>query len=328
MACATNACLAEAIEVKDAFLAEPKPMLAKFHEANQRGEDHFLGWLFLLRDSAMLNPTFAPIEARLAMQKELISAAKPFENDTTYGEYADWVLSEMEGLAIAPEQESDAGPVPVTGSYAFELPQEAGSGGLKVTLADLETIRFALEVVAGPPAHNQGTMEGHAQLTAPNVFETKVTEYGGTCRLQFTFDGKAVEVKTLEGDPPSCGFGNNVVADQVYRMMSFDDPFFMPIQLKMAKNLEGDWRSTEDAKSELTIGEGLYVERYDGEKTGSYPYQYFSNCPALCDPAGSFPCIAIIGQDAVCYAVVKADGKILEISMVGGRGNTLSFKKK
>jgi hypothetical protein len=327
--CATNACVAEVVAVKDAFLKDPKPIFEKFVETDQKGEDHFIGWLYILRDSVLLNSSYSPTEDRLAMQQALIDTSRAYENDPKYGSFAKSIISEVEMLAIASELEDVLYDfAPVTGTYSFELPNDGGSGELKVNRTDAENIRFELSVVAGPPAHNQGMMEGTAKLTEMNVFEYATTEFGGTCKLQFTFGGEAVEIKTLEGDPAACGFGNGVVADNVYRMSSYDDPFLSGADAKTAQNLLGTWVSTEDEKSVLKIENGMYIEVYDGEEMGRTPFQFFPKCPPFCNPEGGFACLAVMGQDDVCYAVVKADGMNLEFSMVGGTGNTLVYKKK
>ncbi len=327
--CSAKSCVKEALVVKDAFLKDPKGMLGAFSATYKKGEDHVIGWLYLLRDSVLFNDQYGTTEERFALQQAIISAAKPFENDPKLGEMAQSVTGELENLAIASELEDDIFEyVPITGSYAYELPNEAGSGELKVSVADSDHIRFSLMVVAGPPAYNQGTMENTATLVSPNVYEAKTTEYTGTCRLQFVFNGESVEIKTLEGDDASCGFGHNVRADQVYKVVSHDDPFLSAADARLAKNLQGKWVSTTDAKSKLTIENGEYTETYDQEEPGSFPYQFYAKCPADCNPVAPTPCIKVMGQDDVCYAVVKADGKTLELSMIGGRGNTLVFKKQ
>ncbi len=329
MKCATSACVTEAIAVKDAFIKDPKAMLAKFDEAGQRGEDHFIGWLYIMRDSVLINMDYSPTEDRIAMQQAIINAAKPYENDPKYGELAQSIIGEVEMLAIASELEDDVfGYAPIVGTYAFELPNDAGSGELKVNIADDESIRFSLDVVAGPPAHNQGTLEGVAKMTAQNEYEFATNEYGSTCKISFSFQMDNATLKTLEGDPAACGFGNGVVADQTYIMKDADDPFLSAADAKTAKNLHGHWVSTSDPKSELVLENGFYKEIYEGKDMASSPYQFHPKCPKDCDPAGDFPCIAVRGQDIVCFAVVKVDNKSLELSMINGTGNTLAYKRK
>ena len=54
----------------------------------------------------------------------------------------------------------------------------------------------------------------------------------------------------------------------------------------------------------------------------------FSDLPEGLYPAVKMPCLKIIGQDAVCYSLIKADGKVLELSQIGGTGNTNRYVRK
>lgn len=328
-ACAGASCVNEAVSVGDAFLEDPAAMLKNFRLTDQKGEDTFVGWMYLMRDSVLLNMDFATAEDRASMQQALIEAARPYETDPELGEYASAIIREFSISAT----ESEAGEMPgefapVTGTYRFELPGDGGTGELTVSRTDGENIHFELSVVAGPPAHNQGTMEGEAVLESMNVYEYTTTDFGGSCRLQFIFDRESVEINTLEGDPASCGFGNGVIPDQVYKMVSSNDPSLSEDDAKAAQSLEGNWISADDEKSEIRIGKGLYTEIYDGEEMGDLPYKYFAKCPASCNPAGETACLRVMGQDDICYAIVKAGPSSLELSMIGGTGNTLIFKRK
>lgn len=333
--CGSTNCVGEAIAVKDAFLQNPKDLLSKFNATYQKGEDHVVGWLFLLRDSVLLQEKYGSTETRIAMQKAIVAAAKPFENDPQLGEMAQSVLQEIGAAAIAAgeedveEEEASADEfLAITGTYAFELPNNAGAGDVKISVTGAESIRFALSVVAGPPAHNQGEMEGVAKLTGVNTYEYQTSEYLGTCRLQFVFGKESLQIKTLEGDDAACGFGHNVRADGDYAQQSHSDPFLSGADARMANAIEGEWVSTIDPKSSLNIANGMYTESYDGKVAERLPFQFFPKCPADCNPVAPTPCLSLIGQDMVCYAIVKADKQNLELSMIGGRGNTLSFKKR
>ncbi|MBP6825620.1 MAG: hypothetical protein KA165_03575 [Saprospiraceae bacterium] len=205
-ACATNACVQEAVAVEEALLKDPESMLAKFDLAYQKGEDHVIGWLYILRDSVLLNPAYASVEVRLNMQQTLVSAANPLANDPKLGEMAHLVLNEIGTLAITAE-----------------------------------------------PA---------------------------------------------------------------------------PTEAQDAAILQGDWVSTVDARSEISLKKGMFTETYGGEQMSRFPYQYFAQCPNDCNPAADVPCIKVAAQDNVCYVVVKADGKTLELSPIGGTGNTLVYRRK
>jgi hypothetical protein len=93
--CATADCIKEAIDVKDAFLKDPQGVLTQFQATYEKGEDHVIGWLYMLRENVLINPKMGTIEERLAMQKALIDAAKPFENDSKVKEMAQSVINEL-----------------------------------------------------------------------------------------------------------------------------------------------------------------------------------------------------------------------------------------
>ncbi|MBK6949532.1 MAG: hypothetical protein IPH16_16950 [Haliscomenobacter sp.] len=229
--CSSNACVAEAIAVKDAFLEDPKSMLEQFAKTYEKGEDHVVGWIYLLRDSVLLNGSFAEPQARFDLQQAIIQAAKPYENDPKLGEMAKSVLGEVEMLAIASEMEEEIPTeiVPFAGTYSYELPNEAGSGELKISVVNSGSVRFALSVVGRAPSFNQGMMEGIAQMTAYNQFEYQTSEFGGACKLQFVFTGNMVSVSTLEGDSPPAALettsgqtGNTIWS--ITRIHSFRQP--------------------------------------------------------------------------------------------------------
>ncbi len=102
------------------------------------------------------------------------------------------------------------------GSYVYELPDEAGSGALVVEAPDNDRIAFQLELVAGPPAYNQGFMEGVARIDGNRALYSTSEFTGEACELQFVFEKDRVVVETLKGTSPDCGFGNNVRADGTY----------------------------------------------------------------------------------------------------------------
>lgn len=328
MDCANTNCVAEVTAVKDEFLKDPKPLFEEFIKTDARGEDHFIGWLYLLRDSVLLNSNYAPTEERFAMQQAIIAKAKEFEADQKYGEWAKSILSEVEMLAIASELE-DVAPMEggVTGTYSFELPNNAGSGELNILDNGDETIRFSLVVVGGPPSHNQGMMEGKAPLKG-NTATISTEEFGGKCVIDLTFTDGQVVAKTVTGGPSECGFGMNVMADGTYKLVDDLNPFRAEGGDPVPADMEGIWVSTTDPKSEVAIGNGKYTEIYETKEMSSTPFRYNKACPADCNPPAKVACIQLVGQDDVCYTVVKLNAKSLELSMIGGTGNTLVFKKK
>jgi hypothetical protein len=215
--CASNSCVPEALAVKDAFLKQPHALLNEFTQTYQNGEDHVVGWLYLLRDSVLLNPAAGSVETRQALQQALLNAAKPFEKDPKMGEMAQSVLSELEPLNIvAGTVQLDASAL--AGTYAYDKGEE-GNGELRVTPTTANQFTFHLELVGGPPNHYLGSLDGSATLEPNNEATFTLNEYGGTCRLRFRWSnaGNTVEMETLEGTSPECGFGYNVVADGTYQ---------------------------------------------------------------------------------------------------------------
>jgi hypothetical protein len=329
--CAGNNCVKEAIAVKDAYLKDPKGLLAQFQATYEKGEDHVVGWLYIMRDSVLFNSNMGTPTERNAVNQALIEAAKPFLDDPKLGESAKTITSTLEGLSILAEEEDDPElGEPINGTYSYDL-GEQGGGELWVRRLSLDQFQFKLSVSGPPPSHNQGLMSGvvknfnQAEYSATYA----INEYGGECEIQFTWDNTGVSLKTLKGEPATCGFGNRVTADGDYKRQGFVDPFLGAKEAKAVLLLEGEWVSETDPKSGITIANGTYADYYDGKMIGGgYAYSYFGKCPADCGRAGRFPCIKLFGQDEVCYAVVKADGKNLELSQVGGTGNTNKYRKK
>ena len=96
--CSGNNCVKEALAVKDAFVKNPQQTLNEFQATYEKGEDHVIGWLYILRDSVLLNSKMGTMEERLAMQQTIITAAKPFEKDAKVQEMAKSVMDEL-GIA-------------------------------------------------------------------------------------------------------------------------------------------------------------------------------------------------------------------------------------
>ena len=329
--CATNNCVKEAVAVKDAFLKDPKKLLTEFQKTYEKGDDHVIGWLYIIRDSVLVNSKMGTVAQRFDMQQALIANARSFENDPKLGETAKTIVGELELIAIASELEDDVvepSSDPVTGTYTYDLGGDKGTGELLVSQMAFDKFKFKLSVVGSAPAYNQGMMEGEAMLNQ-NTATFSLKEYGGECNLEFNWTAQGVIIKTLKGDDAACGFGHNVTADGTYQRKNFNDPFLSKTDAKMAGMLLGEWQSADDPKASLKIADGQYTDMYEGE--GPVPvmrYIYYPVCPNDCNPTAKMPCLKIIGQDDVCYAIVKADGKVLELSQIGGTGNTNKYVKK
>ncbi len=324
MACSTNACVAEVLAVKDAFLADPKPLFEEFILTNERGEDHFVGWSYILRDSVIFNPNYETEAVRTAMQQAIIAKSKEYEADPKYGEWATSIINTISAPVEGEAAGSDQG---FTGTYTYDLGEEVGSGQIKILAIDDKTLRFALEIVGRAPAYNQGTMEGTATYVG-NVATISTTEFGGQCTITLTFADDQLVAETKADEGGGCGFGNNVRADGTYKLVDDLDPFRGEGGDEAPKEIIGNWVSTQDPKSEIQLLGGEYLDIYEGKTVDKNPFSYHKSCPEACAPVADTPCIKVTGQDDVCYVVVKADGKTLELSMIGGTGNTLVYKKK
>ncbi|NUO00266.1 MAG: hypothetical protein HUU01_06580 [Saprospiraceae bacterium] len=321
----TSNCEEAAVQLKDLYQQDPRRVLGDF------GQDTALlrRWIDVLGEAWFYNAASGESETvRENVKQNMMMLASGLKNDAALKNAAALLEHELSLFDIVAGSEGAAEEyLPLTGTYAYELPNDGGNGELKVSQLDSENIRFSLMIVGSAPAHNQGMIEGEANFVGQNVAEFKTTEFGD-CKLRFSFDREGVEIKTLAGDAAACGFGAGVMADNAYQIKSHEDPFLGQADAKMAKNLLGTWRSTDDPKSEIIFDKGLFTNRYDGSVLDGFPYQFYPKCPAMCNPVADTPCFSIFGQDIVCYTVVKADGKNLEISMVGGKGNTLSYVKQ
>ena len=330
--CASLNCVKEALAVKDAFLKNPKMLLTDFQNTYEKGQDHLIGWLYLMRDSVLTNPQKGTLSARIEMQKSIINAAKPFENDAKLKEISKTVVEGMEHIAMMAETEGEGetfepSTEPITGIYEYNN-GDWGNGNLEIGQIAANKFKFSLNIIGGPPSHTGGQMSGEVTFSAKNEGFFTLKEFGD-CQLVFTINNGSATIKTLKGDPATCGFGMNVMPDGVFARKSFANPFLSKKDAKMEANLFGDWQSKDDSKSGIEIKNGVFLEKYEGQKPNPpMRYVYYSVCPKDCNPSVKMPCLKVIGQDEVCYTIVKADGKILELSLIGGRGNTLHYALK
>ena len=121
----------------------------------------------------------------------------------------------------------------------------------------------------------------------------------------------------------------NIKAMEKDKIFMYPDPVLTAKEEKIATNLEGEWQSKDDPKAGVKMENGKFTFLYEGKTTESpMRYIYYPTCPKDCNPVAKMPCLKIIGQDDVCYSIVKADGKSLDISQIGGTGNTNRYVKK
>ena len=330
--CATNNCVKEAIAVKEALIKNPEQTLLAFHATYEKGEDHVVGWLYILRDSVLTNQKMGDLPSRIAMQQSVMNAVKPFVANAKMGETAKVVFDGIDSIAMIAETEDsgetvEPSDIPITGTYSYEI-EKVSYGELKISQLSSEKFKFSFDLTSGPPAHNQGSLEDIGTFKGQNEGTFSMNKYGGECTLSFIFNKDNATIKTTKGDAAVCGFGNRVMADGVFKRKSFDDPFLSKKDAATAKNLQGTWQSADDPKSSVKISDGNYSEMYEGQTPAPMRYIYFPTCPKDCNPIAKMPCLKIIGQDEICYTIVKADGKTLELSQIGGTGNTNKYVRK
>jgi hypothetical protein len=356
--CATNNCVKEAIAVKDDFLKNPQKVLTDFQATYEKGEDHVIGWLYILRDSVLTNPNMGALDARMKMRDAIVAAAKPFENDPKVHEMAKSVVSEMSSTSIISETEDDDAHdmAETTSTFCYQFDHQG------------EHIKCQLFSAANGEFTGYYTwyIEGkdgmHGVLKGKNFFnDTLLADYtyiqeGYTHTEEIVLLKKGDNLTRLEGEMYEKG-GKMVIRDKKKLKASntlvkadcakltkdfkhirdmekdmvfqYPDPELSEKDVKVVEKLQGEWQSKEDPKAGIKIENGRFSYVYAGQKPDpSMRYIYYPTCPKDCNPVAKMPCLKIIGQDDVCYSIVKADGKVLDISQIGGKGNTNQYVKK
>ncbi|RTQ48468.1 hypothetical protein EJV47_15970 [Hymenobacter gummosus] len=96
--------------------------------------------------------------------------------------------------------------------------------------------------------------------------------------------------------------------------------------------LRGTWQATDDKNALLTITDQQYIERYAGQPDEARSLQVL-NRPCDAPPAAKpgnelyLQTRGSAADDVMCYYVVSVTATRLQLSPVGGRGNTLTYKR-
>ncbi len=94
--------------------------------------------------------------------------------------------------------------------------------------------------------------------------------------------------------------------------------------------LQGAWVSLDDPAYALEFAGNEQIETYDGAVQGYYMTSLEAACP---DGTGPGPVLfaVMMGGDSQaetwCYTILKADGTMLEMTLEGGNGSTLRFRR-
>ena len=101
-----------------------------------------------------------------------------------------------------------------------------------------------------------------------------------------------------------------------------------PLTLAAAKTLlPGTWQATDDPRSLLVITPTQYIERYKGEPDALHALKV-QNRPCGETLGGGKPSGDLfLDTDDVCYFLITVNATRLELSPVGGRGNTLAYRR-
>jgi hypothetical protein len=354
--CATNNCVKEAIAVKDAFLKNPQQVLAEFQATYEKGEDHVIGWLYILRDSVLTNPNMGALDARVKMRDAVVAAAKPFENDPKMKEMAKSVVSEMESIAMVAETEDDDAMDETSSKYCYQFDQQGERIACQIyAAANGEFTGYYTWGIEGKDG-TQGVLKGKNFNSDTLVMEHTYMQEGSVATEEMMLVKKGDNLTQLIGelsekkgkmvikDKMKLKAGNTLtkadcaklakefkhVKDMEKDMIfEYPDPVLSEKDVKIVEKMQGSWQSKEDPKAGIKIENGRFSYVYEGQKPEpSMRLIYYPTCPKDCNPIAKIPCLKVIGQDDVCYSLVKADGKSLDISQIGGKGNTNQYVKK
>ena len=353
-------CVTEVLAVKDALLKNPQQVLTDFQATYEKGEDHVIGWLYILRDSVLINPKMGTVDTRLAMQAALIAAAKTYEKDGKVHAMAKDVVDYLSVVDVKAGKINDpmaTQPNGTSTAYCYQFNEKGESITCHFNVGDNGAFtgyyKWGIEGKDGTQGIITGknfkkdTISCVHKYYQEGIFSTETLIFlkKGDVFTQLVStvldkDGKMVMTNpkdlkvgyTLKKVDCAKIEGNFQTIRDMEGEMAFKYPYpeLTTVQdEKIVANLQGEWQSTTDPKTSIKFLKGKYWDIQAGQKIEpSMRYRYFPLCPKDCNPVAKMPCLIIFGQDDICYTLVKADGKSLEISQIGGTGNTNRYVKK
>ncbi len=348
-------CMKEALAVKDALLKNPQQVLTQFQATYEQGDDRVVGWLYMLRDSVLINPKMGTIEERIAMQQALISAAKPFEKDAKVHEMAKSVMDYLGVVDVKAGKINDP-MVETTPSSCYQFDHQGEHIKCQLFSAANGEFNGYYSWYIDEKDGTQGVLKGKNFFSDTLFAEHTYIQEGSTQTEEIVFLKKGDNLTQLVGElydkngkmvlknRKALKSGNTLTKtdcaplakdfEPIREMekdmiFAYPDPFLNEKQAKVAENLVGEWQSKDDPKAGIKMENSRFTFLYNGKSTESaMRYIYYPSCPKDCNPADKLSCLKIIGQDNVCYSIVFADGKSLDISQIGGTGNTNRYMKK
>ncbi|HMR44766.1 MAG TPA: hypothetical protein PKC40_13070 [Saprospiraceae bacterium] len=93
----------------------------------------------------------------------------------------------------------------------------------------------------------------------------------------------------------------------------------------------GNWRDVDDAKSIISIAGSRYFSIYDGKLISEETMEFHEKCPESCQSGGDVSgnsCFTTNSTDgSTCYVIVKLSEEELQLTMAGGTGKTLTYRR-
>ncbi len=94
------------------------------------------------------------------------------------------------------------------------------------------------------------------------------------------------------------------------------------VDRRAEERLIGTWRSTTDASYLVGFDDGQFTERYEGDVDGGAAVMY--RVEDTCEEADRF----LVTTDDRCYYLADLTDDMLQLSMIGGRGSTIEFRRE
>jgi len=171
--------------------------------------------------------------------------------------------------------------VAIGGIYKFGKDVEKGPVG-SVMIYPLEgnAALFSLELSRGAPSYNSGRLEGRMTIKDNLGTYEEINEYNN-CVLKFKFASRQLEI-TIEDGHSDCGFGANVNADNIYKLIDKSIPQYY-LSVEGEKIFFKDLITTKTADN--SVKSSVQTVEFNGKKI---PITIFSSSVVYSDGSSSF----------------------------------------